>query len=186
MHLVLLYIVKSTTLRTNEFGLVTLTVGNGTDKTGIISVINWGEDIYFLKTEADPAGGTTYIDMGTTQLLSVPYALYSKTSESATDAVKLTGDQIISGNKTFTGITTVQTPINATDASNKLYVDNILKILGLVPDNFAGIISDNEGNIYKTIKISNQVWMAENLKASKYSNGDTISSGLYKQSNDEM
>jgi len=37
-----------------------------------------------------------------------------------------------------------------------------------------GTVSDNEGNIYKTITIGEQTWMAENLRATKYQNGDTI------------
>ena len=67
---------------TNQFGMVTLAIGNGTDKTGSFSAINWGVNLYFLKVEIDPAGGTAYLNMGTTQLLSVPYALHAKTAES--------------------------------------------------------------------------------------------------------
>ena len=66
---------------TNQFGLVTLAIGNGTDKTGDFTSIEWGADSYFLKVEIDPAGGTSYSDMGTTQLMSVPYALHSKSAE---------------------------------------------------------------------------------------------------------
>jgi len=67
---------------TNQFGMVTLAIGNGTDKTGSFSAINWGVNLYFLKVEIDAAGGTSYLNMGTTQLLSVPYALHAKTAES--------------------------------------------------------------------------------------------------------
>jgi len=57
---------------TNEFGLVNLTVGNGSSKTGTIAAIDWSSNSYFLKVTID---GT---DFGTSQLLSVPYALYAK------------------------------------------------------------------------------------------------------------
>ena len=63
---------------TDPFGAVSLIIGNGTDKTGDFSTINWGSDSYFLKVELDNSGGNFYTDMGTTQLLSVPYSLYSK------------------------------------------------------------------------------------------------------------
>ncbi len=69
-------------VNTNQFGMVTLAIGSGTDKTGSFSAINWGLNLYFLKVEIDPAGGTAYLNMGTTQLLSVPYALHAKTAES--------------------------------------------------------------------------------------------------------
>jgi hypothetical protein len=64
---------------TNAFGLVDLEIGRGTAPTGSFSAINWGTNMYFLKVDMDPAGGATYQLMGTSQLLSVPYALYAKT-----------------------------------------------------------------------------------------------------------
>ncbi len=66
---------------TNQFGLITLAIGNGTDTTGTFGAIDWDADIYFLKVEIDPNGGVGYKDMGTTQLLSVPYALQAKTAQ---------------------------------------------------------------------------------------------------------
>lgn len=65
---------------TNEFGLVNLVIGSGTNLVGTISSIDWGSNSYFLKVEIDPSGGSSYIPMGITQLLSVPYALYSRSS----------------------------------------------------------------------------------------------------------
>jgi hypothetical protein len=66
---------------TNSLGLVTLAIGNGTGKIGDLSAINWGADSYFLKVMIDKTGGSTYVEMGTTQLLSVPYALFAKTAD---------------------------------------------------------------------------------------------------------
>jgi len=60
---------------TNINGLVSLMIGGGTNATGKISDINWGIGSFFLKTETDPAGGSNYSITGTTQLVSVPYAL---------------------------------------------------------------------------------------------------------------
>ena len=65
---------------TNAFGIVVLSIGTGAVVQGSLSGINWGSNSYFIKVEADPTGGTSYQDMGTTQLLSVPYALYSEKS----------------------------------------------------------------------------------------------------------
>nr|NQU91758.1 hypothetical protein [Bacteroidota bacterium] len=65
---------------TNDFGLVNLQIGKGTPVMGSFMGINWGSNPKFLETEIDRDGGTAYISMGTSELLSVPYALYSETS----------------------------------------------------------------------------------------------------------
>jgi hypothetical protein len=66
---------------TNGFGLVDLEIGTGTNVLGSISSIEWASKIYFFKVELDPAGGTSFISMGTSQLLSVPYAQHAVTVE---------------------------------------------------------------------------------------------------------
>jgi hypothetical protein len=63
---------------TNEFGMVNLAVGSGTVVLGSFPDIPWGSGPFFLKVEFDPAGGSSYVLMGTRQLLSVPYSLFSK------------------------------------------------------------------------------------------------------------
>lgn len=73
------------TATTNGIGLVNLTIGNGTGKEGDLAAIDWAADKYYLKVEVDPAGGVSYALMGTTQLLSVPYALHAKTAASFTE-----------------------------------------------------------------------------------------------------
>jgi hypothetical protein len=68
---------------TNGFGLVTLAVGTGTVDLGDFTTIDWSAGPYSLKVKADLTGGTNFVDMGDAQILSVPYALHSKTSEDA-------------------------------------------------------------------------------------------------------
>lgn len=115
---------------TNANGLVSIEIGGGAG----FSSIDWADGTYFIKTEIDPTGGTTYSITGTSQLISVPYALHSKTAESLTgtitetdpiytgsqaanitsaDITKLnnlsgvnTGDQDLSGFATTTSVTT--------------------------------------------------------------------------------
>lgn len=60
---------------TNAQGLFNLVIGQGTVTSGAFNTINWGTNSKFLKVEMDIAGGTNYVLVGTTQLLSVPYAL---------------------------------------------------------------------------------------------------------------
>ena len=75
--------VETHSATSNVNGLVTIEIGTGTT-TDDFSAIDWGNGIYFIKTETDPttAGGTNYTITGVSQLLSVPYALHAKTAES--------------------------------------------------------------------------------------------------------
>jgi hypothetical protein len=66
--------------QTNANGLLSIEIGSGTPVVGSFASIDWAFGPYFLKIESDPAGGTTYTIAGTSQLLSVPYALYAKTA----------------------------------------------------------------------------------------------------------
>lgn len=72
--------VETHSIQTNEFGLINLEIGNGELVSGDISTIDWSADSYFVKIEMDAAGGSNYEEMGTSQLLSVPYALHAKTA----------------------------------------------------------------------------------------------------------
>jgi hypothetical protein len=69
---------------TNLNGLVSVEIGAGTTSDDFSS-IDWGADTYFVKTETDPSGGTDYTISGTSQLLSVPYAMYADISGSSGD-----------------------------------------------------------------------------------------------------
>ena len=66
---------------TNINGLVSLEIGMGTALSGTFSSINWANGPYFIQTEVDPNGGVNYSVMGVTELISVPYALYSANAQ---------------------------------------------------------------------------------------------------------
>jgi hypothetical protein len=68
--------VHSTTSNTN--GLVSIEIGGGEFVSGSFTTINWANGPYFIKTETDPTGGKNFSIAGTSQLLSVPYSLYSE------------------------------------------------------------------------------------------------------------
>jgi hypothetical protein len=71
---------------TDTFGLFTLTIGQGTNTINGLQTsfadISWGTNTHFLKIEMDATGGTNYAMIGTTQMMSVPYALYAKNAGS--------------------------------------------------------------------------------------------------------
>src|SRR6218665_526573 len=69
--------VETQTATTNLNGLATIEIGAGTVVSGTFATIAWGTNAYFIKTETDPSGGTNYSIVGTSQFLSVPYALFA-------------------------------------------------------------------------------------------------------------
>jgi hypothetical protein len=72
--------VETQTEQTSPLGIVSLMAGTGTASTGNFNQINWSAGNYYLQIELDPNGGTNYSLMGTSQLVSVPYALYAQSS----------------------------------------------------------------------------------------------------------
>ncbi len=85
--------VETWNLTSNQFGLITLNVGEGTSSDDF-TLIDWGTNSYWLKIALDENGGTNYSDMGASQLLSVPYALYSNTSANGTNQWLNSGSDI--------------------------------------------------------------------------------------------
>ena len=74
--------VETQTPNTNANGLVSIEIGNGSVVSGNFAAIDWANGPYFIQSETDPTGGINYTITGTSQLLSVPYALHAKTAES--------------------------------------------------------------------------------------------------------
>jgi hypothetical protein len=70
---------------TNQFGLANLSIGQGTLVTGSFNDILWSEGTYFVKIEFDPKGGSDFTLTSTSQMLSVPYALYSENANNVTN-----------------------------------------------------------------------------------------------------
>ncbi len=88
---------------TNGYGLVDLEIGTGTTSDDF-STIDWANGPFYMETALDVNGGTSYAVMGTSQLLSVPYALYAKTSGSSTP-----GPQGPAGNDGADGLSAYET-----------------------------------------------------------------------------
>ena len=82
---------------TNANGLVSTELGSGTVTSGSLTTIDWSADKYFVKTEIDPSGGTSYNITGTQQLLSVPYALNAKTADNGLKNGTAAGQIVVTG-----------------------------------------------------------------------------------------
>lgn len=70
---------------TDDLGQVNLVIGQGTATTGIFSELDWSLGSYYLGIELNTGSG--YVAMGTTQLLSVPYALYAENTGSSSNSL---------------------------------------------------------------------------------------------------
>lgn len=105
----LVYMETHSNVPTNQFGLFTTEVGTGAVVIGTFNTIQWSTGHKYLKVEFDPNNGTNFTDMGTTQLLSVPYALYAVTSSNgpigATGVTGPSGDTGVIGLTGATGAT---------------------------------------------------------------------------------
>ena len=75
---------------TDALGLFAVNIGGGTS-SGTLADVNWGSGAKFTQVESDVTGGSNFIDMGTTQMMSVPYALYAGTTTAATGQVYTIG-----------------------------------------------------------------------------------------------
>jgi hypothetical protein len=101
--------VETQTPTTNINGLVSIEIGSGTVISGTFNTIDWSTGPYFIKTETDPTGGTTYTITGTSQLMSVPYALHANTADSIAGGVSITETDPVFGASIANGITALDT-----------------------------------------------------------------------------
>ena len=119
--------VETQTPTTNANGLVSVEIGAGTVVSGTFNTIDWANGPYFIKTETDPTGGTSYTITSTSQLLSVPYALHAKTAESVTGGITETDP--IFGASVASGITGTDTT-NWNNKQDQLVAGTNITIVG--------------------------------------------------------
>jgi uncharacterized protein (TIGR02145 family) len=163
---------------TDDLGQVNLVIGQGTANTGAFSALDWSLGSYYLGIELDTGNG--YLAMGTTQLLSVPYALYAENSGNATSATPNL-EAVLAENNSANNqqIKDLQDPTEAQDATTKAYIDALIanlqsQIDDLDTDNSAGSITDQDGNTYDYLTYGDQVWTVENAEMVTYRDGTPI------------
>lgn len=108
----------------NANGLVSISIGGGTFVSGSFSNIDWSKGPYFVKTETDVDGGASYTLVTTTQLLSVPYALYAKNAK-ISDSIsgkQLFWNKDADSSISFNG---VKIGVRATNLTNGLYINKL-------------------------------------------------------------
>ena len=107
---------------TNQYGLFTMHLGQGTPVTGTFDGISWGGSSHWLKIEIDFANTGLFTLLGTSELLSVPYALYSENSGTGgptgpTGADGAAGPQGVSGPTGADGVNGITGPTGPAGAN---------------------------------------------------------------------
>ncbi len=162
----------------NTQGLVSLNVGVGTAVTGTFASINWGSGAKFLHVLMNTGSGN--VDLGTQQMMSVPYALYADNCGEVF-RVSSNGDSLFLGSNNYVIIPGLSA-INGTQSNIGA---NLLPGNDTCDDQFISV-SDCGGDTsmiylgesYNLVEVEGQCWFAENLSTDKYRNGDLITSDL--------
>jgi uncharacterized protein (TIGR02145 family) len=163
--------IETQTPTTNDNGLASLEIGGGTVVSGNIATINWANGPYFIKTETDATGGSNYSITGTSQLLSVPYAFFSG---NGIVGVSSTGDTLYLGNGTHLIVPGISAANNSSGGQTGITQHTCGADSVHNSTLNYGSMTDQDGNVYKTIVVGTQEWMAENLRARTYRNGVAI------------
>ena len=142
------------TATTNAQGLFACTVGNGVVSAGTFTSLNWAAGAKFIHVLVNTGSGD--VDLGTQQLLSVPYAVYAN---DIAMSISATGDTLTIGKNTII--------VPGISASNPQALYSV-----------GSGVTDVNGNFYNSIIIGTQEWMQSNLKVTQYSNGDPITLNL--------
>jgi uncharacterized protein (TIGR02145 family) len=163
---------ESHSLTSNTQGLVSCVVGNGVVSQGNFNNINWGNGAKFLHVMM----GST--DLGTQQMLSVPYALYA---ENTIVTVSPSGDTLtIGGNSVVVpGISALNTTNNG-GLGAQVLIGNTTCVNEYISVTGCGGQSSltYDGRTYDLVEIGGQCWFADNLATDQYRNGDLIPTGL--------
>ncbi|WP_017497086.1 hypothetical protein [Flavobacterium sp. WG21] len=163
--------VETQTTTTNSNGLATIEIGGGTPVTGTFSGINWGAGSHFIKTEIDPKGGNNYTISGTSQLLSVPYALYAGNSQSkGKTSIFIAGDitdaEAAAKVKADFGPETENVYVVGTTNLTTLDLSAVEKVIDLKINDNLKLVSIDFGNL---IEINNSIYIYNNPKLTSLS-----------------
>ena len=163
---------ESHALTSNAQGLVTCVVGNGVVSQGNFATINWGIGAKFLHVMM----GTT--DLGTQQMLSVPYAL---NAASTNVTISATGDTLtVGGNSVIVPGISAANPANNGGSGSQVLVGNTTCANEYISVTGCGgqTSLSYDGRTYDLVEIGGQCWFADNLATDQYRNGDLIPTGL--------
>jgi uncharacterized protein (TIGR02145 family) len=158
----------------NAQGLININVGEGSAVSATFSSINWGSDAKFLHVLMNAGNG--YVDLGTQQMMSVPYALHANQIHTR---ISSSGDSLFVGRKfvivpgisdanpqniSQTGLGSVVLPDNTNCTAQTIAVTGCFGQDSLLYN----------ATYYDLVEINGQCWFAENLASSQYLDGSNI------------
>jgi uncharacterized protein (TIGR02145 family) len=160
----------------NTQGLVSLNVGAGTAVTGTFASINWGSGAKFLHVLMNTGSGN--VDLGTQQMMSVPYALYAEKANTTNVSVSAVGDTLYLGNGNYILVPGISNSNKTVDTGlgNQLLpgvtycADKTISASGC--DGLTTL--EYQGFTYDLVEIAGQCWFKENLRASSFNDGTPI------------
>jgi len=156
----------------NAHGLISLNVGQGSAVFGTINGVNWSSGNKFLQVMMNAGNGN--VDLGTQQMMSVPYALHAV---EVSTRISSSGDSLFVGNQfvIVPGISTANYP-NTPETGSTLLPGN-----ALCTDNPISVSSCNgqtslvyQSTTYDLIEIGGQCWLGDNLNAVSLNDGTPI------------
>ena len=157
---------------TDDLGQVNLVIGQGTANSGSFSALDWSLGSYYLGIELDTGNG--YLAMGTTQLLSVPSALYAENSGNSTPTTPNL-EAVLAENNSANNqqIKDLQDPTEAKDAVTKAYIDDLITNLQSQIDDLE---SDNDDDCppFSVLVYGTQEWSGGNACNITYRDGTPI------------
>jgi uncharacterized protein (TIGR02145 family) len=162
---------------TTSNGLVNLTVGMGNAVNGVFAQIAWGVGNKYLQVLMNNGSGE--IDLGTQQMMSVPYALYAEKSNTTNISVSAVGDTLYLGNGNYIlipGISnsnaSVETGLGATLLPGVTEcAQQTISASGC--DGLTEL--EYQGYTYDLVEIAGQCWFKENLRATSFNDGTPVS-----------
>ncbi len=158
---------------TDDVGQVNLVIGQGTASIGSFTAISWGTGNYFLGIELNTGSG--YVAMGTTQLLSVPYALYANSSGNAQAATpNLASVLAVNNGANNLQIKNLANPTDAQDAVTKSFSEAQLQAqVAQLQAQIDALIEATTAPM-PNVSIGTQIWSNTNLDVTTYRDGTPI------------
>jgi uncharacterized protein (TIGR02145 family) len=158
---------------TDDLGQVNLVIGTGTATTGSFSTINWGTGNYYLGIELNTGSG--YVAMGTTQLLSVPYALYANSAGNSQAATPdLAAVLAVNNGANNSQIKNLADPTEEQDAVTKSFSEAQLQAqVAQLQSQITALVEATTAPM-PNVTIGTQVWCSTNLDVTTYRDGTPI------------